>query len=51
MTENKATVLRLLNTNTYDQVSEMIGISKPTLYKRIKSDKWKKAETAIIKSL
>jgi len=51
MTDNKAKILQLLNTKTHEEVSIMIGISRPTLYKRIATDKWKKAETAIIKTL
>jgi len=51
MTENLKKVDALIKIYNKELVAEMIGISKNTLYKRLKNDRWKKSETAIIKTL
>lgn len=50
---NKTTtkVKLLLQTNTQEEVSEMIGISRNTLLKRIQKNDWKISEIFLIKSL
>jgi len=50
---NKTTtkVKLLLQTNTQEEVCEMIGISRNTLYSRLKDNKWKVSEIHLISSL
>jgi len=50
---NKTTtkVKLLLQTNTQEEVCEMIGISRNTLYSRLKSNKWKVSEIHLIHTL
>jgi predicted DNA-binding transcriptional regulator AlpA len=38
------------NIFTDEEISMKIGISKPTLYTRLKKDNWKKSEIFLIKS-
>jgi predicted DNA-binding protein (UPF0251 family) len=50
---NKTTikVKLLLQTNTQEEVCEMIGISRNTLYARLKDNKWKVSEIFLISKL
>lgn len=50
---NKTTtkVKLLLQTRTFEEVAEMIGISRTTLYKRLQLSDWKVSETYLIKNL
>jgi len=50
---NKTTtrVKLLLQKNTYEEVSKMIGISRTTLYKRLQKSDWKVSEIFLIKNL
>ena len=49
--EITAKVQRLRISYTDDEVSKMIGLSKPTLYTRIKTNKWKVSEIYLIEKL
>lgn len=46
----KVLSIRGVKYNDYD-LSEKLGISRPTLYTRIKKHNWKKGELILIKSL
>lgn len=50
---NKTTtkVKLLLQTNTYEEIAEKIGISRTTLYKRLQLSDWKISEIYLIKNL
>ena len=50
---NKTTikVKLLMQTNTHEEVAEMIGISRNTLYKRLQTNKWKTLEIFKISTL
>lgn len=50
---NKTTtkVKLLLQKETYEEVSEKIGISRPTLYTRLKKNNWKTSEIFLISKL
>ena len=47
---NKTTtkVKLLLQTSTYEEIAEKIGISRTTLYKRLQCNDWKVSEIALI---
>lgn len=44
-------VQKLRNYNSDDEISKKIGISKPTLYVRLKTHNWKVSEIHLIESL
>ena len=44
-------VQKLRNYNSDDEISKKIGISKPTLYLRLKIHNWKVAEIHLIESM
>ena len=44
-------VQKLRNYNNDDEISKKIGISKPTLYVRLKTHNWKVSEIHLIESL
>lgn len=50
---NKTTtkVKLLLQKETYEEVAEKIGISRPTLYTRLKKNNWKVSEISHISKL
>lgn len=48
-TTNKVQMMRSNKTDL--EVCEIIGISKPTLYKRLRLHNWKKSEIVLIKNL
>lgn len=50
---NKTTVKvkLLLQKNTYEEMAKIIGISRNTLYSRLKDHKWKVSEIHLIHSL
>lgn len=50
---NKTTikVKLLLQTNTYEEIAEKIGISRTTLYKRLQLNDWKVSEIFLINNL
>ena len=50
---NKTTtkVKLLLQTSTYEEIAEIIGISRTTLYKRLQCNDWKVSEIALITTL
>ena len=41
----------LLQTSTYEEVAEKIGISRTTLYKRLQLNDWKVSEIYLISKL
>lgn len=51
--ENKTTtkVKLLLQSNTYEEIAEKIGISRTTLYKRLQCNDWKVSEIFLISKL
>ena len=49
--ETTSKVVKLRAKYTDDTVCEMIGISKPTLYKRLKDHNWPKAQKLLISIL
>lgn len=53
MTKLEATtkVQRLRLSYTDDQIKEKIGISKNTLYSRLKNHRWKKGELSLISQM
>ena len=50
---NKTTtkIKLLLQTSTYEEVAEIIGISRTTLYKRLQCNDWKVSEIHLISTL
>ena len=44
-------VLRIKNLNTDEETARIIGVSKNTLYSRLRSGKWKVTEISHIKNL
>ena len=50
---NKTTtkIKLILQTNTYEEVAEKIGISRTTLYKRLQCNDWKVSEISHIEKL
>lgn len=46
--ETTEKVKKLMDKYTHQYVAEQIGITKKTLYTRIKRDNWKKAERYVI---
>ena len=50
---NKTTtkIKLLLQTSTYEEVAEIVGISRTTLYKRIQCNDWKVSEIHLISTL
>jgi predicted DNA binding protein len=53
MTNKQATskVLKLKNKTKVNALSEALGISKATLYKRLRTGEWKSTEKALIKTI
>ena len=49
--ETTAKVQRLRISYTDGEVAKLIGLSKPTLYSRLKSNKWKVSEIFLIEKL
>ena len=50
---NKTTtkIKLLLQTSTYEEVAEIVGISRTTLYKRLQCNDWKVSEIHLISTL
>ena len=50
---NKTTtkIKSLLQTSTYEEVAEIVGISRTTLYKRLQCNDWKVSEIHLISTL
>lgn len=50
---NKTTtkIKLLLQTSTYEEVADIVGISRTTLYKRLKCNDWKVSEIHLISTL
>jgi len=50
--QNRTTekILKLRESMTIDEICSLIGITKPTYYKRIKNHDWKKSEKHLIKN-
>lgn len=44
-------IQKLRHYNTDDEVCKKIGISKPTLYVRLKTNNWKVSEVYLIESI
>lgn len=50
---NKTTtkIKLLLQTSTYEEIAEIVGISRTTLYKRLQCNDWKVSEIHLISTL
>ena len=44
-------VQKMRNYNTDDELCKRLGISKPTLYVRLKANNWKVSEVCLIENL
>lgn len=49
--ETTQKVLRIRNLNTDEETAKIIGVSKNTLYSRLRSGKWKLTEISHIEKL